>query len=79
MMATHLSRANLVYEKYYCQADSGNFGRVLASDTALTPTASVTPSSHLILCCPLLLLPSIVPSIRLFSSESFFSLGGQSI
>ena len=28
------------------------------------------PSSHLILCCPLLLLPSIFPSIRLFSSES---------
>jgi len=31
---------------------------------------SVTPSSHLILCHPLLLLPSIFPSIRLFSSES---------
>ena len=28
------------------------------------------PSSHLILCCPLLLLPSIPPSIRVFSSES---------
>ena len=31
---------------------------------------SVMPSSHLILCCPLLLLPSIFPSIRVFSSES---------
>ena len=31
---------------------------------------SVMPSSHLILCCPLLLLPSIPPSIRVFSSES---------
>ena len=31
---------------------------------------SVTPSNHLILCHPLLLLPSIFPSIRLFSSES---------
>ena len=30
----------------------------------------VNPSNHLILCCPLLLLPSIVPSIRVFSSES---------
>ena len=30
----------------------------------------VTPSSHLILCRPLLLLPSIFPSIRVFSSES---------
>ena len=31
---------------------------------------SVMPSYHLILCCPLLLLPSIFPSIRGFSSES---------
>ena len=31
---------------------------------------SVIPSYHLILCCPLLLLPSIFPSIRVFSSES---------
>ena len=31
---------------------------------------SVIPSIHLILCCPLLLLPSIFPSIRVFSSES---------
>ena len=30
----------------------------------------VMPSSHLILCCPLLLLPSIFPSIRVFSDES---------
>ena len=31
---------------------------------------SVMPSIHLILCCPLLLLPSIFPSIRVFSHES---------
>ena len=31
---------------------------------------SVKPSSHLILCCPLLLLPSIFLSIRVFSNES---------
>ena len=31
---------------------------------------SVIPSNHLILCCPLLLLPSIFPSIRVFSNES---------
>ena len=31
---------------------------------------SVTPSNHLILCRPLLLLPSIVPSIRVFYNES---------
>ena len=31
---------------------------------------SVMPSNHLILCCPLLLLPSVFPSIRVFSNES---------
>ena len=31
---------------------------------------SVMPSNHLILCCPLLLLPSIFASIRVFSNES---------
>ena len=31
---------------------------------------SVMPSNHLILCCPLLLMPSVFPSIRVFSSES---------
>ena len=30
---------------------------------------SVMPSNHLILCCLLLLLPSIIPSIRIFSNE----------
>ena len=30
----------------------------------------VMPSNHLILCCPLLLLPSVFPSIKVFSSES---------
>ena len=40
---------------------------------------SVMPSNHLILCCPLLLLPSIFPSIRIFSKESALESGGQSI
>ena len=31
---------------------------------------SVMPFNHLILCCPFLLLPSILPSIRIFSNES---------
>ena len=35
---------------------------------------SVMPSSHLIFCRPLLLLPSIFPSIRVFSNESAFHL-----
>ena len=31
---------------------------------------SVMPSNHFILCCPLLLLPSVIPSIRVLSNES---------
>ena len=38
----------------------------------LMSTESVTPSNHLILCRPLFLLPSIFPSIRVFSSKSAF-------
>ena len=40
---------------------------------------SVRPSNHLILCHPLLLQPSIFPSIRVFQVSQFFALGGQSI
>ena len=36
----------------------------------LMPIQSVMPSNHLILCHPLLLLPSIFPSIRVFANES---------
>ena len=36
----------------------------------LMSTESVMPCNHLILCCPLLLLPSIFPNIRVFSHES---------
>ena len=40
------------------------------SSLRLTSIESVLPSSHLILCRPLLLLPPIPPSIRVFSNES---------
>ena len=42
------------------------------SQSSLKPISieSVMPSSQLILCCPLLLLPPIPPSIRVFSNES---------
>ena len=40
------------------------------SSLKLTSIESVIPSSHLILCRPLLLLPPIPPSIRVFSNES---------
>ena len=34
----------------------------------------VMPSNHLIICCPILLLPSILPSIKVFSNESVLSI-----
>ena len=39
-----------------------------------TSIESVMPSNHLILCCPLLILPSIFPSIRVFSNESILRI-----
>ena len=42
----------------------------LPSSPKLMCIESVMPSGHLILCCPLLLLPPIPPRIRLFSNES---------
>ena len=42
----------------------------LQSLLTLMSTESMMPSNHLILCCPLLLLPSICPSIRVFFNES---------
>ena len=55
--------------------------RTAALETSLSFTVSqnlnklesietMMPSNHLILCCPLLLLPSVFPSIRVFSDES---------
>ena len=40
------------------------------SSLKLTSIELVMPSSHLVLCCPLFLLPPIPPSIRVFSNES---------
>ena len=40
---------------------------------------SVMPSNHLILCCPLLLLPSIFPNTGSFQMSQLFTSGGQNI
>ena len=45
----------------------------------LMPIESVMPSNHLILCFPLLYLPSIFPSIRVFSNESVLRISGKNI
>ena len=49
-----------------------NKGAFTVSQTLLKPMSieSVMPSNHLVLCHPLLLLPSIFPSIRVFPNES---------
>ena len=44
------------------------------SSLKLVFVESVIPSNHLILCCPLLLPPSIFPSIRVFSNESILHI-----
>ena len=46
------------------------------SSPKLMSIESVMPSSHLILCRPLLFLPSIFPSIRVFSNESVLCIRG---
>ena len=51
---------------YQASLSINNFWSLLK----LMSIESVMPSNHLILCHPLLLLPSILPSIRVFSSES---------
>ena len=45
----------------------------------LVSIVSMMPPNHLFLCHPLLLLPSIFPSIRVFSVSRLFASGGQSI
>ena len=47
--------------------------------TKLSSIDLVMPSNHLILCCSFFLLPSIFPSIRVFSNESALCISGQSI
>ena len=49
------------------------------SSLRLTSIELAMPSSHLILCCALLLLPPNPPSIRVFSNESTLRTRGQSI
>ena len=59
--------------------DSMDCSTVSWSLLKLMSVESVMPSSHLILCRPLLLLPSIFPSIRVFSSGSALPIRGASL
>ena len=53
-----------------CQASLSN--TIFQSLLKLMSIESMLPSNHLVLCCPLLPLPSIFPSIRVFSNVSTF-------
>ena len=53
-----------------CSTPGSLFFAISRSLWTLMSIGSMMPSSHLILCHPLLLLPSISPSIRVFSNES---------
>ena len=48
----------------------------LSKDAKLMSIESVIPSNYLVLCCSLLLLPSIFPSIRLLPNESALEISG---
>ena len=65
-----LSRVQLFVTPWITARQASLSITISKSSLKLTSTESVMPSSHLILCHPLFLLPPIPPSIRVFSSES---------
>ena len=58
-----------------CSTPGSLFFTISHSLLKLMSIGSVMPSNHLILCHPLLLLPSVFPSIRVFSNESILCIG----
>ena len=71
--SVHQSCPTLCNPMYHSMQASLSITNSLSSPR-LTSIESVMPSSHLILCCPLLLLPPIPPSIRVFSNESILRM-----
>ena len=65
-----LSRVQLFAIQWTAAPQADLSFTVSCSLLKLMSTELVMPFNHLILCCPLLLLPSLFPSIRVFSSES---------
>ena len=59
-----------LYEPMDCSMPGLTVHHQLLESTQTMSSELVMPSNHLILCRPLLLMPSIVPSIRVFSNES---------
>ena len=65
-----LSRVRLFVTPWITARQASLSISISLSSLKLTSIESVMPSSHLILCRPLFLLPPIPPSIRVFSNES---------
>ena len=65
-----LSRVQLIVKPWTAARQASLSVTNSQSLLKLLSIKSVMPSNHLILCCPLLFLPSIFPSIRIFSNES---------
>ena len=65
-----LSRVRLFATPWTAAHQASLFITNSRSSLKFTSVESVMPSSHLILCCPLLLLPPIPPSLRVLSNES---------
>ena len=65
-----LSRVRLFATPWTAACQASLSITISQSSLKLTSIELVLPSSHLILCCPLFLLPPIPPSIRVFSNES---------
>ena len=68
VMSNSLRPHGLQHARYPCPSPTPK------SLLKLMSIESVMPSNHLILSCPLLLLPSIFPSIRVFSNESILRI-----
>ena len=68
--AQSLSRVRLFANPWIAARQASLSITISQSSLKLTSTESVMPSSHLIFCRPLFLLPPIPPSIRVFSNES---------
>ena len=65
-----LSRVRLFATPWIAARQASLSITISRSSLRLTSIESGMPSSHLILCCPLLLLPLIPPSIKIFSNKS---------
>ena len=74
MVVQLLSRVQLLVTSWTEARQASLFFTISRSLLKLVYIESVMPSNHLILCCPLL-LPSVFPSIRVFSNQLFAPSG----